>query len=389
MPVSVRALRPRVNPRRVRAPSGAGRHGWCHVRYGRPGHGCSRRAEVPAPAAYAVFDCETTGTAPERDEIVSLAVVRLDADGVETRRFARLVRPSRPIPAEATAVHGITDDDVASAPRFARDRAASCSSCSTAPCSSRTTRLRPRACCRHAFAARRDRLPPRRGRVHARRVPAARAARREPPARVALPTGAASSSMTPTTLWATRSRPRRCCACSSTQGIAPETVRARPRGVPAAALPRRHPPRHRAADPQSVRPRTLGRLLTSDGVVDRAQVVALVQRVAGTTDVDSLTREQVQDVYDALDGLIAAQSVSPRPPRRELGRQPGLRPRALRTLAAWIRTRSRCSSFPRSWSGWSPRPRASPARSWRAGCCRPPTRTRSRGGRRSRPRPSR
>jgi hypothetical protein len=32
----------------------------------------------------------------------------------------------------------------------------------------------------------------------------------------------------------------------------------------------------------------------------------LVEHVAGTADVDSLTREQVQDVYDALERLIAA-----------------------------------------------------------------------------------
>lgn len=78
-----------------------------------------RRAEVPAPAGYAVFDCETTGTEPGRDEIVSLAVLRLDPDGVEVARLATLVRPSRPIPADATAVHGISDADVADAPRLA------------------------------------------------------------------------------------------------------------------------------------------------------------------------------------------------------------------------------------------------------------------------------
>jgi DNA polymerase III epsilon subunit-like protein len=53
---------------------------------------------VPAPVAYAVFDCETTGTTPERDEIVALAVVRLDADGVETRRVRKLVPALRPWP---------------------------------------------------------------------------------------------------------------------------------------------------------------------------------------------------------------------------------------------------------------------------------------------------
>src|SRR5207253_461188 len=76
-------------------------------------------SESPRPAAYAVFDCETTGTAPGRDEIVSLALVRLASDGVEVARYGRLVRPSRSIPAEATAVHGIGDADVAKAPAFA------------------------------------------------------------------------------------------------------------------------------------------------------------------------------------------------------------------------------------------------------------------------------
>lgn len=77
------------------------------------------RSEVPRPPAYAVFDCETTGTEPGVDEIVAFAVVRLDADGKETGRYAQLVRPSRPIPADATAVHGICDDDLSGAPRFA------------------------------------------------------------------------------------------------------------------------------------------------------------------------------------------------------------------------------------------------------------------------------
>ncbi len=75
-----------------------------------------RRFEVPAPVGYAVFDCETTGTLPRRDEIVSLALVRLDADGNEIGQYTSLIRPSCPIPAEATAVHGISDREVAGAP---------------------------------------------------------------------------------------------------------------------------------------------------------------------------------------------------------------------------------------------------------------------------------
>jgi len=47
-------------------------------------------------------------------------------------------------------------------------------------------------------------------------------------------------------------------------------------------------------------------LLGPDGLVDRARVVALVERVTGITDLDALTREQVQDVYEELERLIAA-----------------------------------------------------------------------------------
>jgi DNA polymerase III subunit epsilon len=79
-----------------------------------------RRGEVPVPSGYAVFDCETTGTDPDVDEIVALALVLLDRDGVETGRFSSLVRPLCPIPEDATAIHGISDADVADAPTFAR-----------------------------------------------------------------------------------------------------------------------------------------------------------------------------------------------------------------------------------------------------------------------------
>jgi predicted lipid-binding transport protein (Tim44 family) len=42
-----------------------------------------------------------------------------------------------------------------------------------------------------------------------------------------------------------------------------------------------------------------------DGNTNGDRVVELVQRVAGTADLDTLTRAQVQDVYDALEELIA------------------------------------------------------------------------------------
>lgn len=75
---------------------------------------------MSTPTRYVVIDLEATGLDPECERIVSLAVVYLDATGTPTREpRVELVNPGRPIPAEATAVHGITDADVADAPSFA------------------------------------------------------------------------------------------------------------------------------------------------------------------------------------------------------------------------------------------------------------------------------
>jgi DNA polymerase III subunit epsilon len=67
------------------------------------------------------FDLETTGTDVRDDRIVQLALVRVEVDG-SRQEFASLVNPGRPIPPGATAVHGISDDDVRAAPRFAELR---------------------------------------------------------------------------------------------------------------------------------------------------------------------------------------------------------------------------------------------------------------------------
>lgn len=67
----------------------------------------------------AVIDLETTGTDPLNDRIVEICVVKLIPEGGEERR-CRLINPERPIPPEATAIHTITDDMVATAPTFAR-----------------------------------------------------------------------------------------------------------------------------------------------------------------------------------------------------------------------------------------------------------------------------
>lgn len=64
-----------------------------------------------------VLDLETTGTDPERDRIVEVAMVVVAPDGTTTR-FESLVNPGMPIPPDASRVHGITDDDVVDAPTF-------------------------------------------------------------------------------------------------------------------------------------------------------------------------------------------------------------------------------------------------------------------------------
>ncbi len=67
-------------------------------------------------ASRAIFyDTETTGIQPANDRVIELAAF----DPLDGRKFVQLVNPGRPIPAEATAVHHITDEMVAKAPSFA------------------------------------------------------------------------------------------------------------------------------------------------------------------------------------------------------------------------------------------------------------------------------
>jgi len=61
------------------------------------------------------IDTETTGIDPARDRIVELAAVQFRQDRV-LRRMGMLLNPGMHIPEEATAVHGIHDDDVAGCP---------------------------------------------------------------------------------------------------------------------------------------------------------------------------------------------------------------------------------------------------------------------------------
>ncbi len=65
-----------------------------------------------------VLDTETTGLDPADARIVEIAGVRLRDGEIKDETYRRLVRPDRPIPAAASAVHGIDDRAVADAPPF-------------------------------------------------------------------------------------------------------------------------------------------------------------------------------------------------------------------------------------------------------------------------------
>jgi DNA polymerase III epsilon subunit family exonuclease len=260
------------------------------------------RVDVPSPAGYAVFDCETTGTDVTVDEIVSLALIRLDRDGREESRYTVLVRPSRPIPAEATAVHGISDEDVAQAPLFdqiaselvarlgdavfvahnasfdlgmlrhAFEREAVAFRPAAVACTLEAFRLLEPRADNHRLQS----ICDRRGVV----LDDAHDAMSDVCATVAL------------------------LRVLLDEGIAPETVeldhgaylRLRSRGDT-----------RPASEPQVRRVFGLARsagLVLLDGSADRERVAAVVLRVTGVTDIDALTRAQVQDVYDALEEMI-------------------------------------------------------------------------------------
>lgn len=260
------------------------------------------RSSAPVPAGYAVFDCETSGTNVAADEIVSLALLRLDGGGAEMGRYTRLVKPTRPIPAEATAVHGIAATDVAAAPPFADIAGELRALLGDAVFVAHNvgfdlpmlqhafTRAgidyRPDAvaCTLEAFRL----LEPLADNHRLQSICERRGIALEG-AHEALSDVLATAELLRVVLG---------------EGIAPETVeldytayhRVRSRGDT-----------RPVSEPQIRRLFGMARsagLQLPDGGVDRDQVVALVERLVGTTEVDALTRAQVHDVYDALEELI-------------------------------------------------------------------------------------
>ena len=76
---------------------------------------------LPLTRPLVVFDLETTGIDVEKDRIVQIALIRVEPGGGRTT-FETLVNPERPIPPEASAVHGIQDADVRDKPTFSQIR---------------------------------------------------------------------------------------------------------------------------------------------------------------------------------------------------------------------------------------------------------------------------
>lgn len=74
-----------------------------------------KNLKLERPIAF--IDVETTGTNPNSDRVVELSILRIQLDGTEEYKSHR-VNPEVPIPADATAVHGITDADVSGLPTF-------------------------------------------------------------------------------------------------------------------------------------------------------------------------------------------------------------------------------------------------------------------------------
>ena len=73
------------------------------------------RLKLKRPIVF--VDVQSTGLDPKIARIVQLSTLKIDPDGTRSNR-RELIDPGSPIPPGATAVHGITDDDIEGRPPF-------------------------------------------------------------------------------------------------------------------------------------------------------------------------------------------------------------------------------------------------------------------------------
>lgn len=78
----------------------------------------SDHADILSMKDFCVLDVETTGLHWRTDRIVQIGIIKVE-NLIPVVRFNTLVNPEIPIPPRATAIHGITDKDVMSAPTYA------------------------------------------------------------------------------------------------------------------------------------------------------------------------------------------------------------------------------------------------------------------------------
>jgi len=74
-------------------------------------------SEILQDKPLVIFDLETTGTNTATDRIVQFAGQKISVIG-QVEALNMLINPQGPIPTDASAVHGITDEDVADKPTF-------------------------------------------------------------------------------------------------------------------------------------------------------------------------------------------------------------------------------------------------------------------------------
>ncbi len=76
----------------------------------------SQKEVIDMPGTYVVFDTETTGLHVEAgDELIEIGAVKVE-NGAITEIFSTLIKPSKSIPEDASAINHIYDEDVKDAP---------------------------------------------------------------------------------------------------------------------------------------------------------------------------------------------------------------------------------------------------------------------------------
>ena len=73
-------------------------------------------ASINKNVGYVVFDLETTGLSPFKDEIIEIGAVKVDKDGKILETFTTLVKPSKPVSEFIQNLTGISNEMLVDAP---------------------------------------------------------------------------------------------------------------------------------------------------------------------------------------------------------------------------------------------------------------------------------